>query len=159
MNEALELEVGQKVLEVGAGTGYHASSIAEVIAPLSQPREKWGHVWAMEIVPQLADLARRNVAELGYTERVTIIEGDGSKGLPEHAPYDRVLVTAAAPEVPEPLAEELRPGGILLIPVGDFRYFQELLKIRKARDESLSTEYLGGVAFVPLRGKAGWRNL
>ncbi|MEM2904645.1 MAG: methyltransferase domain-containing protein [Candidatus Bathyarchaeia archaeon] len=159
MNEALELQTGQKVLEVGAGTGYHASTVAEVVAPLAEPRAKWGHVWAVEIVPQLANLAKRNVEQLGYGERVTVIQGDGSMGLPEYAPFDRVLVTAAAPDVPEPLTEELKPGGILLIPVGDLRYFQELLKVKKAPDGSLSSEHLGGVAFVPLRGKKGWRSL
>ncbi len=159
MNEALELQVGQKVLEVGAGTGYHASTIAEIVAPPAQPKDKWGHVWAVEIIPQLAVVARRNVEGLSYGERVTVVQGDGSTGLPEHAPYDRILVTASAPEVPEPLTQQLKREGVLLVPVGDFRLFQELLRLRKARNGSLSSEYLGGVAFVPLRGKLGWRNL
>jgi len=157
MNEALQLEVGHKVLEVGAGSGWHAATIAEIVAPSDSPRSEWGHVYTVEIVQGLAELARRNVMKAGYGDRVTIILADGSLGYPEKAPYDRVLVTAAAPDVPKPLIEQLRPGGILLIPVGSAYLFQSLMKITKTVDGKIKEESLGGVAFVPLTGRYGHR--
>jgi protein-L-isoaspartate(D-aspartate) O-methyltransferase len=115
----------------------------------------WGHVYTVEIVQGLADLARRTIMKAGYGDRVTIIHTDGSLGYPDEAPYDRVLVTAAAPAVPEPLIKQLRPGGIMLIPVGSISLFQNLLKIRKGSDGKIKEENLGGVAFVPLTGRHG----
>lgn len=155
MNEALQLEVGHKVLEVGAGCGWHAATIAEVIAPSEAPRSEWGHVYTVEIVQGLADYARRNVMNAGYGDRVTIVCADGSMGYPEKAPYDRVLVTAAAPDVPEPLMDQLKPDGIMLIPIGSVSLFQSLMKITKRKDGKIVEENLGGVAFVPLTGKYG----
>ena len=154
MNEALELRVGQKVLEVGAGSGWHAATVAEVVAPSDAPKEEWGHVWTIEIVPELARMAMENIEANGFADRVTVLHGDGSLGYPPEAPYDRILVTAAAPEVPRPLVEQLKVGGILLIPVGGLHFFQTLLKIRKT-PKGLVTEDLGGVAFVPLTGRYG----
>jgi protein-L-isoaspartate(D-aspartate) O-methyltransferase len=156
MNEALELEVGHKVLEVGAGSGWHASTIAEIVAPTDKPKEKWGHVYTVEIINELAELARKNVEKAGYGDRITIICEDGSIGYPEKAPYDRVLVTAAAPDVPKPLVEQLKDGGILVIPVGGIHFYQTLLRVRK-REGKITEENLGGVAFVPLTGKHGHR--
>jgi len=156
MNEALELEVGHRVLEVGAGSGWHASTIAEIVAPTDEPKEKWGHVYTVEIVPELAEFARKNVEKAGYGDRVTIICGDGSMGCPEKAPYDRILVTAAAPDIPKPLIEQLKNGGILVIPVGSMHLYQTLIRIRK-RDGKIIEENLGGVAFVPLTGRYGHR--
>jgi len=155
MNEALQLEVGQKVLEVGAGSGWHSATIAEIIAPKDAPRSEWGHVYTTEIVQGLADISRKNVMNAGYGDRVTIISVDGSKGYPEKAPYDRVLVTAAAPDVPKPLIDELKLSGILLIPVGSFSLFQNLIKITKGTEGKITEENLGGVAFVPLTGEYG----
>jgi protein-L-isoaspartate(D-aspartate) O-methyltransferase len=155
MNEALQLEIGHKVLEVGAGSGWHAATIAEIIAPRDSPRSNWGHVYTVEIVQDLADLARKTIMKAGYGDRVTIIHGDGSMGFPEEAPYDRVVVTAAAPDVPKPLVEQLRPGGIMLIPVGNLFLFQSLMKITKESDGKIREENLGGVAFVPLTGRHG----
>jgi len=155
MNEALQLEIGHKVLEVGAGSGWHAATIAEIIAPRDSPRSNWGHVYTVEIVQDLADLARKTIMKAGYGDRVTIIHGDGSMGFPEEAPYDRVVVTAAAPDVPKPLVEQLRPGGIMLIPVGNLSLFQSLMKITKESDGKIREENLGGVAFVPLTGRHG----
>ena len=156
MDEALELEVGNKVLEIGAGCGWHAATVAEVVAPSDAPKEKWGHVYTVEIVSQLADLARANIEKAGYGDRVTIICGDGSLGYVEMAPYDRVLVTAAAPDIPKPLIEQLKSGGVLVIPVGGVYLYQTLLRIRK-RDNQITEENLGGVAFVPLTGRFGHR--
>jgi protein-L-isoaspartate(D-aspartate) O-methyltransferase len=155
MNEALQLEVGQKVLEIGAGSGWHAATIAEIIAPLDAPRSEWGRVYTVEIVQALAENARKTIMTAGYADRVTIINADGSKGYAEKAPYDRVIVTAAAPNVPKPLVDQLKPSGILLIPVGSVSLFQNLMKITKEPDEKIKQENLGGVAFVPLIGEHG----
>jgi len=156
MNEALELEIGHKVLEVGAGCGWHASTIAEIVAPSDVSRERWGHVYTVEIVPRLAERARRNITRAGFNERVTVMCGDGSEGYPKEAPYDRVVVTAAAPYVPPPLKEQLKPEGVLVIPVGGVGFYQTLLRLRR-KDDKLLEEDLGGVAFVPLVGKHGQR--
>jgi len=156
MNEALDLEAGHKVLEVGAGSGWHASTVAEIIAPSDMPKERWGHVYTVEVIPSLVELARRNVEKAGYGDRVTIICGDGSEGYKDAAPYGRILVTAAAPCVPPPLKEQLKPGGVMVIPVGSLGFYQTLLRLRK-KDDRISEEDLGGVAFVPLVGKYGHR--
>lgn len=155
MNEALRLEKGCRVLEVGAGSGWHAATIAEIVAPSDAPRSEWGHVYTVEIIAELAELARRNIMKNGYGDRVTIICGDGSLGYPDKAPYDRIIVTAAAPDIPKPLIEQLKPGGIMVIPVGEPDLFQTLIRVKKGLDSCLKTENLGGVAFVPLRGKYG----
>lgn len=155
MNEGLELSPGLSVLEVGAGSGYHAATIAEIVASEESPKP--GHVYTIESVPELADFARMNLKEAGYSDKVTVIQGDGSKGFSEETPYDRILVTAAAPDVPAPLIEQLKPGGIILIPLGGEHYYQDLVKVRKNLDGTLRRESLGAVAFVPLRGKYGWR--
>ena len=156
MNEALELEVGHKVLEVGAGSGWHAATVAEIVAPSDMAREKWGHVYTVEIIRELADSARTNLEKTGYGDRVTVINADGSEGYPPESPYDRVLVTAAAPDIPKHLTDQLRTGGILVIPVGGVHFYQTLIRVRKTGSR-LSEEDLGGVAFVPLTGKYGQR--
>ena len=155
MDEALQLEVGQKVLEIGAGSGWHAATIAEIIAPKEAPRSEWGRVYTVEIVQALAENARKTIMSASYADRVTIINADGSKGYAEKAPYDRVIVTAAAPNVPKPLVDQLKPTGILLIPVGSVSLFQNLMKITKEPDGKIKQENLGGVAFVPLIGEYG----
>jgi len=156
MNEALELEVGHNVLEVGAGSGWHACTIAEIVAPTDTSKELWGHVYTLEIVSELADFARKNIEKAGYGDRITVVCGDGSRGYPERATYDRILVTAAAPSVPQPLVEQLKAGGILVIPVGGIYLYQTLVRVRK-RDGKVVEESLGGVAFVPLVGKYGYK--
>jgi protein-L-isoaspartate(D-aspartate) O-methyltransferase len=154
MNEALQLEVGNRVLEVGAGSGWHAATIAELVAPSDAPRSEYGHVYTVEIIVELADFARKNIMKTGYGDRVTIVSGDGSLGYPEKAPYDKILVTAAAPDVPKPLTDQLKSGGIMLIPIGSAFLFQSLVKITKTNGK-IRQENLGGVAFVPLTGKHG----
>jgi len=154
MNEALELHQGLSVLEIGAGSGYHAATIAEVIAP-EGARVK-GHVYTIEIVPELANFSRENIAKTGYADRVTVIEGDGSIGYMEKAPYDRIVVTAAAPRVPEPLVQQMKNGGVMVIPVGGQHMFQTLLVVRKDQNGKISIEDKGGCAFVPLTGKYGF---
>lgn len=156
MNEALELEVGNKVLEVGAGSGWHAATIAEIVAPSDKPKHTWGHVYTVEIVQGLADFARENIRRVGFADRVTVICGDGSLGYEKEAPFDRVLVTAAAPEIPKPLVQQLKPRGVLVIPVGGTYLFQTLVRVRKLDGKTVE-ENLGGVAFVPLTGRYGHR--
>jgi protein-L-isoaspartate(D-aspartate) O-methyltransferase len=155
--EYAEMRPGQKVLEVGGGCGYMSCVYAEVVAPSDRPEPEWGHVWSVEIIKELAEFARTNVKKAGYANRVTIVHGDASVGLSEHGPYDVIIVTSAAPDIPSPLEEQIGPGGVLLIPVGTPHFFQELFRIRKADNGKLTRENLGGVAFVPLRGRLGWR--
>jgi protein-L-isoaspartate(D-aspartate) O-methyltransferase len=154
INEALELEIGQKVLEVGAGSGWHAATIAEIIAPKDSPRSEWGHVYTLEIVQNLAELSRKNILLSGYGDRITLLSADGSKGYPEKAPFDRILVTAAAPKIPKTLTDQLKFGGKIVIPVGSLSLFQNLLKLTKTADGKTNEENLGGVAFAPLTGEA-----
>ena len=156
MADALNLDTGQIILEVGCGSGYHAAVIAEVVA--QKDGEQQGHVYSLEIVPELVHFARKNLRRVGYEERVTTILGDGSLGYFDQAPYDRILVAAASPDIPNPLIEQLKEGGILVIPVGNLYFFQELLRVRK-EGERIVREGLGGVAFVPLRGKYGWKTI
>jgi len=158
MNEALQLEVGQKVLEVGAGSGWHAATIAEIIASSDTPRSGWGHVYTVEIIEGLAEFARRNILKAKYGDRITIICTDGSMGFSEKAPYDRILVTAAAPDIPEPLIKQLKTNGIMLIPIGSMHLFQTLMKITKEANGKTRKENLGGVAFVPLTGRHGHKS-
>jgi protein-L-isoaspartate(D-aspartate) O-methyltransferase len=150
------LQLGHNVLEVGGGCGYMSCVYAEVVAPSDAPRERWGHVWSIEIVKELADFAKENVKRTGYADRVTLTHGDGSVGLIGNAPYDAIIVTSAAPDIPEPLIEQLKPDGNLLIPVGSPQFFQQLIQVTKRKDGKIAKENLGGVAFVPLRGKKGW---
>jgi len=151
MNEALELSSGLRVLEVGAGSGYHAATIAEVIGPT-------GHVYTVEVVEALVNSARENLERAGYADRVTLVHGDGSLGYVDRAPYDRISVTAAAPRVPARLVEQLSIGGTMLVPVGGRFFPQELFRIRKGPDGIIEKSSLGGVAFVPLKGKDGYED-
>ena len=149
MNEALELRFGSRVLEVGAGSGYHAATVAEQVGPQ-------GHVYTVELVSELVRVARSNLERAGYSDRVTLVEGDGSLGYPDRAPYDRIVVTAAAPKIPQSLLVQLRPAGILIIPVGGRFSPQELIKARKDGKGRIEQTSLGGVAFVPLIGREGF---
>lgn len=148
MAEALELREGHKVLEIGAGSGYNAAVMAELVGPT-------GKVITLERHPSLAEKAAQVLVEAGYTN-VQVVVGDGSLGYPEEAPYDRISVTCGAPRVPNPLVEQLRDGGIMLIPVGGLEY-QTLLRVRKLGGRTLS-EDLGSVVFVPLLGEKGHRS-
>ena len=155
MDEALELEVGHRVLEVGGGSGWHAATIAEIVAPSNVPKEKWGHVYTIERIPELAAFAKNNIENTGYQDRVTLIHSDGTVGYPEKAPYDRIFVAAAGPKVPKPLVEQLKDGGVLLVPVGGAQFYQTLVRVRKMNGKIIE-ENLGGVTFVPLIGKHGF---
>ena len=147
MAEALDLRGSEKILEVGAGSGYAAAVLAELSAP----------VYAIEREPALVDFARENLARTGYADRVTVIEGDGTLGYPPEAPYQAIAVAAGAPDVPHPLLDQLDPaGGRLVIPVGS-AHDQELRLLRKSegRVESKVVTYC---RFVPLQGEQGWRS-
>ncbi len=149
MTELLDPDVGLKVLEVGTGSGYQAAVLAEIVAPSDAPRDTWGHVYSIERIPELAEQARKNLERAGYIDRVTVIVGDGARGYPEEAPYPRIMVTAAAPRIPEPLLEQLEPGGRLVAPVGDY-YEQVLYLVIKTRDGRIIKEPKLPVIFVPL---------
>jgi protein-L-isoaspartate(D-aspartate) O-methyltransferase len=146
MVEAMRAKEGQRVLEVGGGSGYHAAVMAHVVG-------SDGHVFTVERLESLADRARASLEAAGLSDRVTVVVGDGSCGLPEYAPYDRISVACAAPEVPEPMLRELSDRGRLLIPVGGL-YVQELTRITRVGTK-FRKEGLGGCVFVPLVGKCG----
>jgi protein-L-isoaspartate(D-aspartate) O-methyltransferase len=147
MAERLDLAPGLKVLEIGAGSGYHAAVCAEIVAPD-------GHIYTMERISSLAEFAEGNLKKTGYSGLVTVIFGDGTRGLPEKAPFDRIFVAAGAPDIPKPLTEQLADGGSLLVPVGG-RYYQDLIKVRR-RGSRFEKENLGGCVFVPLIGEYGY---
>ena len=149
MLELAELKEGMNVLEVGAGSGWNAALIYEVVRQ---------DVYTIERIPELAEFAKRNLERAGYKNKVHVIVGDGTKGFPPKAPYDRIIVTAGAPKVPEPLIEQLKVGGKILIPVGSYHLWQELLEVIKiSEDNKIKIKNHGGVAFVPLIGEHGWR--
>jgi len=156
MTEELSFEIGWRVLEVGTGSGYQSAIIAEIVAPSEEPRERWGHVFTVERIKPLAEKARENLKRAGYGERVTVLVGDGSLGYPEASPYDGIIVTAAAPRIPEALIEQLKPGGRLVIPVGD-RYFQRLHVVSKKADK-LEVKIKDPCVFVPLIGREGFED-
>ena len=141
----LDLQPGMNVLEVGGGSGYHAAVMAELVRP-------GGHVYSVERIAELAEQARSNLARAGV-ENVTVIHSDGSLGLPEHSPYDRISVAATAPSIPEPLKQQLKSGGRMVLPVG--RDSQELYLV--TRKNGFSVERKMGVIFVPLIGREGFK--
>ncbi len=143
MTETMNLEGHEKVLEVGTGSGYQAAILAEIV----------DHVVSLERVPELADAAAERLRELGYAN-VEIHLGDGSEGYAARAPYDAIVVTAGAPEIPGVLVDQLADGGRLIIPVGNS--FQQTLTRVTVRDGERKTEKLEGCVFVPLIGKFGW---
>jgi len=152
MTEELKPRPGDKVLEVGTGSGYQAAVLAEIVA-LADPGKR-GFVYTIERIPELAEFARRNLEKTGYSQYVKVIVGDGTLGYPDAAPYDKIIVTAAAPSVPPPLLEQLRVGGRLVIPVGS-RFIQRLLIIDKT-EHGLVKRWSIECVFVPLIGKFGW---
>lgn len=144
MTQALELTGRERVLEVGTGSGYQAA----VLARLAK------EVFTIELLAPLGEAAKERLARLGY-DNVHVRVGDGYAGWPEHAPFDRVLVTAAPPEMPPALVAQLAEGGVLVAPVGDQTQTQRLLRLRK-RGGKIEREDLGGVRFVPMvPGDAG----
>jgi protein-L-isoaspartate(D-aspartate) O-methyltransferase len=144
MSAALRLQGHETVLDVGTGSGYQAAVLAQLAA----------RVFSIERDPELLALARKTLTAVGLTGRITLVEGDGSLGLPEHAPYNGILVAAGAPRVPEPLIEQLLDGGRLVIPIGD-RSNQDLVLVRKFSGQVVQS-VINSCRFVPLLGAEGW---
>jgi protein-L-isoaspartate(D-aspartate) O-methyltransferase len=144
MTQALQLRAGQRVLEVGTGSGYQTAVLAELCAA----------VYSVERIPELAEHASRILAALGYAN-IVLRTADGSEGWREEAPFDRIIVTAAAPSIPTALVNQLADNGILVLPVGDWRRNQELVVARRTAG-TVSVERSVGCRFVPLIGSAGF---
>jgi protein-L-isoaspartate(D-aspartate) O-methyltransferase len=143
MTEVLELEEDDRVLEIGTGSGYQAAVLAEIV----------DRVYTIEIIEALARTARRRLERLEY-DNVEVKQGDGYFGWPEHAPFDAVIVTAAAGHIPSPLVEQLRPGGRMVIPVGPVYAVQNLILVTRDDSGEVRTEQLLPVRFVPMTGRA-----
>ncbi|GAB4334766.1 MAG: protein-L-isoaspartate(D-aspartate) O-methyltransferase [Candidatus Abyssubacteria bacterium] len=141
MTQMLELDGGEKVLEIGTGSGYQAAVLAEIA----------GEVYTIEILGPLARNAEKTLARLGY-KNIHVRVGDGYKGWPEHAPFDAIIVTAAPGHIPQPLVEQLKPGGRMVIPVGE--WYQELKLITKDEDGNVKVHKDLPVMFVPMTGEA-----
>ena len=146
MLEMLRLFPGAKVLEIGTGSGYTAALIYEITK---------SPIYSVEIVPELAERARRTLEKLGYRD-IYILVGDGSGGLPQYAPYDRIVFHAAVPRVPSPIVGQLREGGIVVAPVGTLHH-QDLVAYQKKKGELEILEVRPGFLFVPLIGRHGFR--
>jgi protein-L-isoaspartate(D-aspartate) O-methyltransferase len=147
MIEAARVEQGDTVLEVGAGSGYAAAVISRIA----------GKVIGIERQHDLVEIARERLERLGY-DNVTIVEGDGTRGCPDEAPFDAILAAASGSHVPPPWIEQLADGGSIVMPVGSPGWVQELVKVTKGPDGKLIEENLGGVRFVPLIGEEGWKD-
>lgn len=145
MVEALALSGGERVLEIGAGSGYAAAVLGRIA----------GDVYTVERIGQLAEKAASKLAELDYSN-VHVLHGDGTLGWLDHAPYDGIIVTAGGPEVPESLKAQLKIGGRLVIPVGTDPRAQELVRVTRLSEHEYQTEDLADVRFVPLVGQEGW---
>ena len=144
MTDLMEVKPGDRVLEVGTGSGYQAAVLSEL----------GGAVYTIEIIEPLAREARQRLDRAGYRQVITRT-GDGYRGWPEHAPFDSIMVTAAPREVPQPLIDQLKPGGRLVVPVGGQASGQALLVIEKKPDGSITRRNVLAVRFVPLTDKAG----
>lgn len=143
MTQNLNIDGDDKVLEIGTGSGYQAAVLSELVQ----------EVYTIEIIEELASSARRRLSDLGY-DNVYVKHGDGYYGWEEHAPFDAIIVTAAANHIPPPLLAQLKDGGRLVIPLSSTVWFQTLTLVTKKGGE-VDTEFITGVRFVPLTGKAG----
>jgi protein-L-isoaspartate(D-aspartate) O-methyltransferase len=148
MTEELNVKSGQRILEVGSGSGWQAALLSQLVG------EK-GRIYSIEIVKELADFAKSNIKKLGV-DNVEVILRDGSIGLKEEAPYDRIIVTAAAPDIPNSLLDQLIVGGIMVIPVGNM-YLQDMLVVKKTKN-GFDKKSIGDFMFVPLVGEKGFKN-
>ena len=143
MTQYLEVQPGQRVLEIGTGSGYQAAVLAELT----------GEVYSIEIRPNLAKQAQKRLEGLGY-QHVNIKSGDGYYGWPEAAPFDAIIITAAVNHIPPPLVSQLKKGGRLILPLGNVTFFQTLTLITKKEDLTMDVEHLTTVRFVPMTGEA-----
>lgn len=147
MTGLLDLQIGDKVFEVGTGSGYQAAIISRIIG-------EQGKVITSEVVPELIQFARQNLKKANI-KNVNVIEEDGSKGFLEEAPFDKIIITAACKEFPKTLLDQLKPGGIIVGPVGN-QYEQEMVKGIKGKDGKLQLEFHGQFLFTPMYGKYGF---
>ena len=147
MTESLEVGKGDKVLEIGAGSGWQAAIIAKIVGSS-------GFVWTIERLKELVNFASSNLQRAGI-KNVKVLLGDGSQGLKENAPYDRIIVTAACRDVPQPLIEQLKENALIVIPIGDL-YSQDMTVCTKVKG-SIVRKSLGGFRFVPLIGKFAFK--
>lgn len=146
MVEALNLKGGEKVLEIGAGSGYAAAVLAEIAS----------EVYTIERIGQLAQYAATNLIKAGY-DNVHVKCDDGTRGWVEEAPFDAILVSAGGPKIPNSLKKQLRIGGRIVIPVGTFENAQELVRVTRVDEDRYDREDLADVRFVPLIGEQGWQ--
>ena len=149
MSKELDVQKGMRILEVGAGSGYQAAILSQLVGA-------GGTVISIERIPEIAELAKRNLSCVGC-KNVEVVVGDGTKGYPQKAPFDRIIVTAAAPHIPPPLVEQLKEGGRLIIPVGSNPYWQDLILVEK-RGGTAVQRSLFPVMFVPLIGEYGFKD-
>lgn len=149
MLEVLDPDEGDKILEIGTGSGYNAALMAEIVG-------EGGKIYSVERLDDIARFGRRNLKNAGYGEIVNVVVGDGTSGYESEAPYDGIIVTACAPEVADPLIEQLAKGGVLTAPVGSNYRGQTLLEIRKDFEGDTDVEKHCKCAFVPLIGEKGW---
>ena len=145
MSEYLDVKDGQKILEIGAGSGYQAAILSKMA-----PR---GKIYTVEVVPELTEFAKKNLKDY---KNVHVFSGDGSIGLPEYAPYDRIIATAGCPSIPKPWMDQLKENGRIVAPVGGM-YEQRLILLEKKNGKILETDLNFPCVFVPLRGLYGWR--
>ncbi len=147
MTEALNVKKGQKILEIGTGSGWQGAILSYLVG------EK-GFVYSIEVIKKLAEFAKSNIKKLGI-KNIEVIVKDGSLGLKEKSPFDRIIVTAAAPDVPHPYLDQLKLNGIMVIPVGNL-YLQKMYIIKKLK-RGIERECIGNFMFVPLIGKYGFK--
>ena len=149
MTHLLGLKKGEKVFEIGTGSGYQAAIIAKIAGPK-------GKVITTEVVPELVNFARENLKRAGI-RNVQVFEDDGSNGMIKEAPFDKIIITAASKEFPHPLLEQLKPEGVIIGPIGN-KYEQEMVRGFKDKDGKLALEFFGPFLFTPLYGKYGFED-
>ncbi len=146
MLQALDIKPGDKVFEIGSGVGYQAALMSHLVGPK-------GKVVTTEIIPELVQLSKQNIDDLGI-ENVEVVEADGSIGYEDDSPFDKIVITAACPDIPKPIVQQLKPDGVIIAPVGDLK--QQILVKATKDGERLDLEFIGPFVFVPMKGKFGF---